>query len=312
MAAREGQVSRARPGGLRENQREMIAGYFFILPAVLGVIFFTLGPMLASLYYSLTSYDLVHLKWVGLANYQFLLSDPLFWQSLRVTIKYTVVAVPLNLVIGLFVAMLLNQRIRGLSALRTIYYLPSIVGGVAVSLLWMWIFNPQFGLLNWLLSLVGIHGPGWIFSGTWVIPSFILMSLWGVGGAMIIYLAGLQGIPSDLYDAAAIDGAGSWRTFLAVTIPMLTPVLFFNLIIGIIASFQIFTQAFVMTNGGPENQSLFYVLYLYNNAFVYFHMGYASALAWVLFIIVVILTAVVFKSSPMWVFYEGSMRGRGK
>jgi multiple sugar transport system permease protein len=239
-----------------------------------------------------------------------MLRDPFFWQSLRVTVTYTVLAVPLGLVAGLAVAMLLNQKIKGLSIYRTIYYLPSLVGGVAVSLLWMWIFNPQFGVLNWLLSLVGIKGPQWIFSQHWVIPSFVLMSLWGIGGGMIIYLAGLQGIPTDLYDAAAIDGAGSVRTFRSVTLPMLTPVLFFNLVIGIIGSFQIFTQAFVMTSGGPNNASLFYVLYLYQNAFQYFYMGYASALAWVLFLIVVVLTALVFRSSPMWVFYEGELRGR--
>ncbi|MCL4541239.1 MAG: sugar ABC transporter permease [Chloroflexi bacterium] len=295
---------------LREHQREAIAGYLFILPAVLGLLFFTAGPMLASLYLSFTKYDLVHVPWVGLFNYQYMLRDPFFWQSLRVTVTYTVLAVPLGLVAGLAVAMLLNQKIKALSVYRTIYYLPSLVGGVAVSLLWMWIFNPQFGVLNWLLSLVGIKGPQWIFSQHWVIPSFVLMSLWGVGGGMIIYLAGLQGIPSDLYDAAAIDGAGAARTFRSVTLPMLTPVLFFNLVIGIIGSFQIFTQAFVMTSGGPNNASLFYVLYLYQNAFQYFYMGYASALAWILFLIVVVLTALVFRSSPMWVFYEGELRGR--
>lgn len=295
---------------LREHQREAIAGYLFILPAVLGLLFFTAGPMLASLYLSFTKYDLVHVPWVGLFNYEYMLRDPFFWQSLRVTVTYTVLAVPLGLVAGLAVAMLLNQKIKGLSIYRTIYYLPSLVGGVAVSLLWMWIFNPQFGVLNWLLSLVGIKGPQWIFSQHWVIPSFVLMSLWGIGGGMIIYLAGLQGIPTDLYDAAAIDGAGSVRTFRSVTLPMLTPVLFFNLVIGIIGSFQIFTQAFVMTSGGPNNASLFYVLYLYQNAFQYFYMGYASALAWVLFLIVVVLTALVFRSSPMWVFYEGELRGR--
>lgn len=295
--------------GLR-RRREAIAGYIFIAPAVLGLLFFTAGPMLASLYLSFTRYDLVTVKWAGLQNYQFLVSDPLFWQSLKVTVVYTIFAVPLGLIAGLCVALLLNQKVKGLSLYRTIYYLPSLVGGVAVSLLWMWIFNPQFGVLNWLLSLFHIKGPQWIFSPSWVIPSFIIMSLWGIGGGMIIYLAGLQGIPTDLYDAASIDGAGAWRAFRSVTIPMLTPVLFFNLIIGVIGSFQIFTQAYVMTGGGPENASLFYVLYLYQNAFQYFHMGYASSLAWVLFLIIIVLTALVFKSSPMWVFYQGQVRGR--
>ncbi|MCL4545957.1 MAG: sugar ABC transporter permease [Chloroflexi bacterium] len=303
-------VAARRRRGLREHQREAVAGYLFILPAVLGILLFTAGPMLASLYLSFTKYDLVHVKWVGLFNYQFMASDPLFWRSLRVTVTYTIFAVPLGLVAGLTVAMLLNQKIKALSLYRTIFYLPALIGGVAISLLWMWIFNPQFGALNWLLSLIGIKGPQWIFSPTWVIPSFVLMSLWGVGGGMIIYLAGLQGIPTDLYDAASIDGAGAVRSFRSVTLPMLTPVLFFNLVIGIIGSFQIFTQAYVMTAGGPENASLFYVLYLYQNAFQYFYMGYASALAWVLFLIVIVLTAIVFRSSPMWVFYEGELRGK--
>jgi multiple sugar transport system permease protein len=204
---------------------------------------------------------------------------------------------------------MLNRDIKGVAWFRTIFYLPSVISGVAVSLLWMWIFNPDFGILNHLLwKFFRIQGPAWIASEEWVIPSLIIMSLWGIGGGIVIYLAGLQGIPTELYEAAEIDGAGGWRKLINITLPMISPVIFFNLVMGIIGSFQVFTQAYVMTNGGPNNASLFMVLYLYRNAFQYFSMGYASAIAWILFMIIMALTMLVFKSSPMWVYYEGALR----
>jgi len=237
------------------------------------------------------------------------MTDPLFWQSLKVTAIYSFVSVPMGLGLGLAVAILMNQKVRGIAAFRTIYYLPAVVSGVAVALLWMWIFDPSYGLGNVVLRSIGLPGSQWLTSPTTSLLSLILMSFWGIGGGMVIYLAGLQSVPQHLYEAADLDGAGVLQKFRHVTIPMLTPVIFYNLIMGIIGSFQVFTQAFVMTNGGPVNSTLFYVLYLFRQAFNYYHMGYASAMAWILFAIILALTLIVFKSSALWVYYEGEKRG---
>src|SRR6185437_2552020 len=215
----------------------------------------------------------------------------------------------LSIVLGLFVAILLNQNIKGVSFWRTMYYMPSVISGVAVSLLWLWIFHPDFGVVNWLLGLLGIPGPHWLTSPTWVIPAFIIMSLWGVGGSIVINLAALQGVPTELYEAAQIDGASGWTSFRSITLPLITPVVFFNLVLGIIGSYQAFTASYVMTQGGPEYASLFYVLYLYQKAFQDLSMGYGAALAWVLFLLILALSAIVFRSSPYWVYYEGQRRG---
>jgi multiple sugar transport system permease protein len=280
--------------------------YLFISPWIVGFLVFTAGPMLASLFFSFTQYDIAHPpKWIGLDNYNTMVHTDLFWKSLGVTTYYSLVSVPLGIVISLAIALLLNQRVRGMAFFRTIFYTPAVVSGVAVSLLWLWMFDAQFGLINWGLSFLGIQGPQWLLDENSVIPALIIMSLWGIGGGIVIYLAGLQGIPTELYEAAAIDGANGWRKFRNITLPMMSGVIFFNLIIGIINSFQIFTQAYIMTGGGPHYASLFYVLYLYQNAFQYFNMGYASALAWVLFLIVLGITLAVFKSSGRWVYYEG-------
>lgn len=289
------------------SRRETIGGYLFILPWILGLMIFILGPIIASFVLSFCKYDIVNPpNFVGLANYKKIFAeDPLFYQSLKVTSIYTFVAVPLGLVVSFIVAILLNQKIRGLAIFRTIYYAPAVVSGVAVSLLWVWIFNPEFGVFNSFLSKFGIQGPTWLASTKWALPALIIMSLWAVGAPMLIYLAGLQGIPSVLYEAAEIDGANFWFKFWRITIPMMTPVIFFNLVMGIIGSFQIFTQGYIMTQGGPRYATLFYVLYLYNNAFLWFKMGYASALAWVLFIIIFASTLLVLKSSSAWVYYEG-------
>jgi multiple sugar transport system permease protein len=235
-------------------------------------------------------------------------NDELVWQSLKVTLLYSLGAIPLTLISSFLVALLLNQGVHGTKIYRTIYYLPAVISGVPVALLWMWILNPEFGLMNNALRLVGIEGPKWLFSTRWVIPSFVIMGLWGIGAPMIIYLAGLQGIPGHLYEAAEIDGAGLLSQFRHVTLPMMSPIILFNAVMGIIDSFQIFTPAFIMTNGGPANASLFYGLYLYNNAFKWFKMGYASALAWLMFFIILALTALVFRSSAAWVYYEGGLR----
>jgi multiple sugar transport system permease protein len=242
-------------------------------------------------------------RFIGVENYKRIVNDKFFWQSLKVTSIY-LLNVPLNLIIGLLLAILLNQKIKGLSIYRTIYYLPSVTAGVAVSLLWLWIFNPRFGIINLLLSYIGIKGPAWLSDEHWALPALIIMSTWGVGGSMLIYLGALQGIPTQFYEAAILDGAGIWDRFKYITIPMITPVILLNLIMGIINSFQTFTQAFVMTNGGPNYATLFYVLYLYQQAFRWFNMGYAAALAWILFLIILVCTIVIFKTSAGWVYYE--------
>jgi multiple sugar transport system permease protein len=298
-----------RPAWSKLARREALECYLFIAPAVIGFLIFTLGPILSSAYYSLTSYDLIKAPhFAGLSNYVGAAKDPLFWQALKVSAKYAIVSVPLGLAASLALAVLLNQRVRGLAVFRTLIYVPSVLSGVAVALLWAWIFNPSFGIVNVLLAKVGIKGPQWIFSQQWALPSLIIMSLWSIGGGILIYLAGLQGIPSELYEAAEVDGAGPGRKFMSITLPMLSPVIFFNLVMGIIGSLQTFSQAYVMTRGGPNNATLFYVLYLYRNAFEWFKMGYASALAWILLAVVLVLTLFVFRSAPFWVFYEGERK----
>ncbi|MBP8638177.1 MAG: sugar ABC transporter permease [Dictyoglomi bacterium] len=289
-------------------KREERYFYLCISPWIAGFLIFTAGPIVASLFFSFCNYDVVTPpNWVGIQNYKRLISDPLFWQSLKVTSYFSLASVPLGIALSLIIAILLNQNIKGLTWFRTIYYMPSVISGVAVALLWMWIFNPEFGVLNFLLwKLFHIQGPAWLMSEEWVIPALIIMSLWGIGGDIVIYLAGLQGIPTELYEAAEIDGANSFNKFLNITIPMMSPVLLFTLIMGIINSFQVFTQAYVMTRGGPHYASLFYVLYIYQNAFQFFSMGYASALSWILFLIILALTFLIFKSSPLWVYYEST------
>ena len=292
-------------------RREAIEGYLFITPWLLGLLIFILGPIMVSFYYSFTDFQVVKPPvFIGLENYKRLAVDRLFWQAVKVTTSYVFVSVPLGLVFSFTIALLMNQKVRLLSLWRTVYYLPSLVPVVASTMLWLWIFNPQFGLLNTLLSYVGIEGPLWLGHTKWALPSLILMSLWTVGGPMLIYLAGLQGIPSDLYEAAEIDGAGTWARFRSITLPLMTPIIFFNLVMNLIISFQVFAQAFIMTEGGPRYATLLYVLYLYQNAFQFFRMGYASALAWVLCLIILILTVLVFRSSTAWVYYESELTGR--
>jgi len=295
-------------------RREAISSYLFISPWIIGFIVFTLGPMLASLYFSFTEYNIISSpQWVGLANYRkILFDDPLFWQSVKVTLYYAVLSLPSGLVLGFLLAVLLNQKIPGVNLWRTLYFLPSVITGVAVATLWMRIFNPRIGLLNVFLRSIGISGPGWLNDPQWSVPSLAIMGLWGVGGGMIIYLAGLQGVPTTLYDAAKVDGASLWQRFRHITLPMMTPVIFFNLVTGLIYTFQLFTEVYVVTSGmgGPARSTLFYNLYLYHTAFRFFDMGLASGLAWILFFFVLLLTAAVFRSSKYWVFYEGQLRGR--
>jgi multiple sugar transport system permease protein len=230
------------------------------------------------------------------------------WYSLKVTAIYSFGSVPLTIVLSMIIAMLLNQRIVGLSYWRTVYFLPSVVSGVAVAMLWSLLFSPQAGLINRTLALVGIQGPSWLGSPDWALPSLILMSLWGVGGGMVLYLAGLQGIPTELYEAAEIDGANAWHRFRNVTIPMMSPVLLFTLVMGVIGSFQVFTQVYVMTGGGPAKATLVYGLHLYRQAFQSLQMGYGSAMAWLLFLVILVLTGLIFRSSPAWVYFEAERK----
>ncbi len=288
----------------KRTRRKALIGYLFLSPWLIGLCVFTAGPIGASGIISFMKWPLIGpAKFIGLDNYATLLNDPLFWQSLKVTGIY-MVTVPLHLVIGLAIALMLNAKIKGLSFFRTVYYLPCVISGVAVSILWVWIFNSRFGILNVLLAEVGIKGPVWLGNRAWVLPAFIIMGLWGVGRPMLIYLAGLQTVPTALYEAATIDGAGRWQKFQHITIPGISPVLLFNGIMGIIGTFQVFTASYVMTGGGPNNASLFYVLYIYKSAFQWFKMGYACALAWVLFFITLAIVLFMLRFAMRWVYYE--------
>ena len=304
-------------------RREALWFYFFIAPWLLGLIFFTVGPIIASLILSTYRYSVrAAPQFVGLGNYTRLLSvDKNFWKSLQVSAYYTFLSVPVGIAASLGLAVLLNQKVPALSVFRTIYYLPSVISGVPVALLWMWILNPRFGVLNFVISVLvgehgiiplGIRGPLWFFDEKWVIPSFVVMSLWGLGGPMIIYLAALQGVPTALYDAATIDGANAWQRFRNVTLPMISPVILFTFITGVIGSFQVFTPAYIVSGGrgGPNYASMFYVLYIFLSAFRRYRMGYASAMAWILFWIILALTLLSLRASRRVIYYEAPGEGR--
>ncbi len=289
-------------------RQEAINGFLFILPWAIGYLIFRFGPLLYSLFLSFTDYrGSGQPALIGLENYVYLFTrDPRFIDSVRSTFLYVIGFLPLNLAIGLGVALLMNQRVRGIMFARAIYYLPSVTSGVAVALLWQFVFHKQWGILNGILGLFGIPNIGWLVDPTWVMPAFIIMSLWAVGGSMIIYLAGLQSIPTELYESAAIDGAGHLRQFRHITLPMLSPTIFFNLVTGLIAAFQIFESAYIMTGGGPRYATYFFGLNIYFTAFQSLRFGYASTLAWVLLGIIVAITLFVFSTSRRWVFYPGA------
>ncbi|MCC6485563.1 MAG: sugar ABC transporter permease [Armatimonadetes bacterium] len=286
------------------SRREALAGWLFVSPWVLGFVIFAAGPILFSLGLSFAHWDAItRPEFAGLDNYRRLARDPLLIKSLINTAYYAVVSVPMGLCLALGLALLLNQKLRAMGLFRTLFYLPSVTSGVATMMLWMWLFNPELGLINRFLRLFTKHPPLWLSDVHWAMPALILMSLWGAGGAMLIFLAGLQNIPEELYEASTLDGAGSLQQFRHVTIPLLSPVIFFNFVMAVIASFQVFTAAFIMTNGGPSHATLLYVLYLFQNAFVYFRLGYASAMAWLLFVIILFLTLLNFRLSKRWVHY---------
>jgi len=298
-----------RKSRIKVRTREALVGYLFLSPWLLGFLIFLLGPMLASIYLSMTDYKMLKPPvWIGLANYQRMFTDQFVYISLKVTVTFTFISVPLGLACALAVAVLLNQKIIASGIFRTVFYLPSVISGVAVAMVFAWIFNYRFGILNYFLSFVGIEGPNWLGHPRWALWAFVLMSLWGIGGNVVIYLAALQGVPDSLHEAATIDGAGAWLRFWNITVPLITPVILFTLVMGVIGTFQTFTQSYIMTGGGPAYATLFYLLYLYRNAFNWFEMGYASALAWLLFLIILFCTIILWSTSARWVYYEGGER----
>jgi ABC-type sugar transport system permease subunit len=301
------QIIPVRNRRLTLSQRRTITGYIFIMPFILGFLFWFLIPALVSVYLTFQKWNLISPpQYVGLQNIQHLFDDPLLFQSLKATFVYTFLSVPLSLILSFFLASLINRQFRGISIFRTIYYMPSIVPAIANALLWAWMFNTEFGLINVVVRALGGSKIPWLQSTGWAIPAFVILTLWGSGGPMIIFLAGLQGIPDIYYEAAEIDGAGRWAKLRHVTLPLMSPIIFFNLVLGLINTFQIFTIAYLITGGtgGPENATLFLVLYIYRTGFRNQNMGYAAAVSWVLFIILTILSFIVFKYLGSRVYYE--------
>jgi multiple sugar transport system permease protein len=303
-------VSAARRTGHRSQARtEELLAYLFIAPWAIGFIIFTLGAMVFSLGLSTFDTDLLSSsQFIGLKNYTNLAQDPLFTKALSVTLFYTVLVVPCGTLLALVIALMLNQKVKGLGFWRTVYYLPAVVTGVAVALLWGWVLSPEAGLLNQALAIFHIPGPRWFASEQWAVPGLVLISIWGTGTNMLLYLAGFQSIPTEIQEAARIDGASAWRVFTNVTLPLLTPTIFFNVVINIIGSFQVFNNAYILTNGGPNNATQTMVLFIFKQGFMLFHFGYASAIAWVLFAIILIFTLLIIRSSSLWVYYEGGLR----
>ena len=315
----------AKSGRTRRAAKRNAEGYLFASPWIVGFLVFTLGAMLFSLFLSFARWDaqtpLDEIRLVGLSNYKEMFTeDEFFYKALYNTAYYSFFSVPLRVVVALLLAVLLNQKVRGIALFRTAFYLPSVVIGAATAVVWSWIFNPSYGPLNTLLhkanvllehvhlGFVNLPEPTWLESELWSKPALIVMSVWGVGGSMLIYLAGLQGVPGHLYEVADLDGASPIRKFWSITVPMITPTIFFNLVISVIGAFQVFTQVYVITPdhaGGPNNSTLVYVLHLYRKAFDELRMGYACALAWVLFAIILLFTLLILRSSSLWVYYEG-------
>ncbi len=288
------------------QKRELFYGLLFVSPWIMGMLMFVLYPVLASLYYSFCYYSVLsEPKFIGLGNYFDLFTDSVFWGSVLNTFYYAVFALPLGIAISVTLAMLLTVKVRGVTIYRTIFFLPSLLPVVALAILWLWIFNGEYGVLNFALSKLGIEGPNWLAEKNWAMPALIIMSFWGVGHMVVIYLASLQDVPQVLYEAAELDGASWWHKARHITLPMISPVIYFNLIMGIIGTLQIFAQPYIMTGGGPARATLFYTMYLYDNGFRYLRMGYASAMAWILFIIILLLTLVATRISRKYIYYEG-------
>jgi multiple sugar transport system permease protein len=306
-------LRRRSPGGKPTMgvlaRREERLAYVFLLPWLIGLAVFVIGPIVASVFISLTDWNLMNPpRWVGTANYEKMLSDRDFYNSLGVTLKYIALSVPLYMVLGLALALLLNQRLRGMFVFRSILFMPSVIAGTAVAVLWSILLNPDAGVVNQMLRAIGVSDPPrWLASTDWAVPAVVLMGVWGIGGGVIIYLAGLQNIPGQLYEAASIDGATPFQKFRHITLPMLTPTLFFQLITGLIAAFQVFDAAYVLSGreGSRPRALMFYLLHVYEEGFRSARFGYASALAWVMVIVAAVAITVLFRTSERWVFYDG-------
>ncbi len=305
-------LARAIGLGTPGRAREAVWGYIFAVPWLIGLVVFVVGPIAASMVLSLTKYDVISQpEFIGLTNYVTAFTgDDLFWGSLQRTFEYAVVVVPVGLSGSLLLAIVLNQKIVGTSIFRTLYFLPSLTPVVAAGILWQWLFDPQVGPINFLIASLGLPKPGWLASPAWALPAVILISLWGVWGGnnMIIFLAGLQGVPAELHDAAAVDGAGRWSQFIHVTLPMISPTIFFNLVLGIIGALKVFALAYVATQGGPAYATWFFALHIYRSAFGYFQMGYACALAWIFACILLVFTLVQVRLANRWVYYAGGQK----
>lgn len=289
------------------RKRISLSGFAFASPWLLSLCVFTLYPIGASIYYSLTDYDIMSPPWfVGFQNFLNLWQDDVFWISLKNTAYFFALGLPLQLLFALGLALLLNQRVPGMRLFRAIFFIPCVMPTVVLAMVWRWIFNADVGMINSILDLVGIHGPAWLADPVLSKPSLIIMSLWVVGGSMLIFLAALMDVPIQLYEAARLEGASALRQTVRITLPMISPIILFNLVIGIIQTFMYFTEPYIMTNGGPLRSTTLYAQYLYENAFRFFRMGYASALAWILFLIVLVLSLLALRSSPYWTYYESN------
>ena len=296
----------------RLSFEETFWGWLFVLPAVLGLILFKLGPVVASLFLSFTKYDIISApQWTGLSNYNKLLGDGLWLTSVGVTLRYVGLFVPSALITAYAIALLMSRDVKGIYIYRTIWYLPSIVPAVASATIWRWGLNPEFGPINYPLKLLGLPAPRWLTDPDWIVPSIVFISLWGLGNTVLIFLASIKGVPSTYYEAAEVDGAGLWTRFRHITLPLTSSIIFYQLIVNVIGSFQVFGVAYVLfvrnssaSSAGPDNAALFYVLYMYRNAFSYFRNGYASAMAWVLFVVIMLLTVLLFYRQSRWVYYE--------
>ncbi|MBM4412023.1 MAG: sugar ABC transporter permease [Chloroflexi bacterium] len=300
-------TTRPKLGGMA--RKEELAFYLFISPWIIGFLLFDAGAIFASFAISFTNWSALSTpSFTGVENYTKLINDSLFYKAMGNSLYYGLGSVGLGTIVSFLLALLLNQDVKGMALFRTIFYLPSVVSGIAVAILWIMILHQDFGLINSFLAFFGIKGPGWLVQPEWAMPSLILMSLWSAGGAMVIYLAGLQSVPIHLYEAAEIDGADTFQKFWNVTVPMMSPVILYNLIVGFIASIQGFVLVYIMTNGGPANATLVYGLYIYRTAFINFQMGYASALAWVLLVVIIIITVIQFTVARYWVYYEGDVK----
>ena len=288
--------------------------YLFIMPWIIGFLVFTLGPLIFSLIMSFFDWPITsEPTFIGFDNYKTMFTeDPQFYKSILITFKFAAIFVPLNLAIALILALLITQPLKGMKFFRTIFYLPAVVSGVAISIIWGWIFNSEYGILNYLLSFLGIDGPRWLVDPKWALLTIVIASAWGVGIMMLIFYTDIKGIPSELYEAAAIDGAGPFRQFISITIPSITPTILFNVITSVIGALQQLTLVLLLTGGGPLKSTYFYGLYVYNNAFKHHQLGYASANAWFMFIVILILTALIFRTSSTWVFYEKKIKKGGK